>query len=90
MADKSAQAKWIATLREEIRQECGNGWMVRGIGNGLVQKVQLTVRFEEGKRNSIILGPKAKTDPDFVPWVGTSADWILNLATEISLTMKSA
>ena len=88
MADKSTKAKWITDLREEIRQECGNGWMVRGIGNGLIQKVQLTVRFEEGKRNSIILGPKAKSDPDFVPWIGTSAEWILNIATEISLTMK--
>ncbi len=63
--------------------------MVRGIGKGLVQKVQLTVRFEDGNRASIILGPKAKSDPDFVPWVGTSAGWILKISTEISLIMKS-
>ena len=63
--------------------------MVRGIGKGLVQKVQLTVRFEDGNRTSIVLGPKAKSDPDFVPWVGTSAGWILKISTDISLIMKS-
>ena len=78
MVEKSA--KWITSLRENIRKECGDGWMVRGIGNGHVQKVQLTVRYEDGKRESIILGPKAKSDPDFVPWVGTSAGWILNVS----------
>ena len=81
--------KWIASLREEIRQECGEGWMVRGIGKGLVQKVQLSVRLEDGNRTSIVLGPKAKSDPDFVPWVGTSAEWILKISTDISLIMKS-
>ena len=50
-------SKWITSLREEIRLECGEGWMVRGIGKGLVQKVKLTVRFEDGKRTSIVLGP---------------------------------
>tara|TARA_Y100001968_G_C19339364_1_gene708643 strand:- start:55 stop:759 length:705 start_codon:yes stop_codon:yes gene_type:complete len=89
MADKSAKSKWVSALRADIRKECGEGWMVRGIGKGLLQKVQLTVRFEDGQRTSIILGPKAKSDPDFVPWVGTSAEWILNIATEISQTMKS-
>ena len=87
MPDKPS--KWITSLREEIRQECGEGWMVRGIGKGLVQKVQLTVRLEDGNRSSIILGPKAKSDPDFVPWVGTSAGWILKISTDISLIMKS-
>ena len=87
MPDKPS--KWINSLREEIRKECGEGWMVRGIGNGLVQKVQLTVRFENGNRTSIVLGPKAKSDPDFVPWVGTSAGWILKISTDISLIMKS-
>ncbi len=87
MADKPS--KWITSLREEIRQECGEGWMVRGIGKGLVQKVQLTVRFEDGNRTSIVLGPKAKNNPDFVPWVGTSAGWILKISTDISLIMKS-
>ena len=87
MSDKPS--KWIASLREEIRDECGEGWMVRGIGKGLVQKVQLTVRFEDGNRTSIVLGPKAKSDPDFVPWVGTSAGWILKICTDISLIMKS-
>jgi len=87
MPDKPS--KWINSLREEIRKECGEGWMVRGIGNGLVQKVQLTVRFEDGTRSSIVLGPQAKSDPDFVPWVGTSAGWILKISTAISLTMKS-
>ena len=87
MPDKPS--KWITSLREEIRQECGEGWMVRGIGKGLVQKVQLTVRFEDGNRASIVLGPKAKSDPDFVPWVGTSAGWILKVSTDISLIMKS-
>tara|TARA_Y100001968_G_scaffold327445_1_gene372519 strand:- start:1137 stop:1874 length:738 start_codon:yes stop_codon:yes gene_type:complete len=82
-------SKWIASLREEIRQECGKGWMVRGIGKGLVQKVQLTVRSEDGNRISIILGPKAKSDPDFVPWVGTSAGWILKVSQDMSLIMKS-
>ena len=82
-------SKWITSLRKQIREECGEGWMVRGIGNGLVQKVQLTVRFEDGNRASIVLGPKAKQDPDFVPWVGTSAGWILQMAKDISLTMKS-
>ena len=86
MADKSA--KWITALREKIRQQCGTGWMVRGVGDGLVQRVQLTVRFDDGNRTSIILGPKARCDPDFVPWVGTSAGWILNLSTEISQIMK--
>jgi len=62
--------------------------MVRGVGDGLVQRVQLTVRFDDGNRTSIILGPKARCDPDFVPWVGTSAGWILNLSTEISQIMK--
>ena len=87
MPDKPS--KWITSLREEIRQECGEGWMVRGIGKGLVQKVQLTVRFEDGNRTSIVLGAKAKSDPDFVPWVGTSAGWILKVSTDISLIMKS-
>ena len=87
MPDKNA--KWITSLRESIRKESGNGWMVRGIGNGYVQKVQLTVRHEDGSRESIILGPKAKSDPDFVPWVGTSAEWILSVSTDISSTMKS-
>jgi len=87
MPDKPS--KWINSLREEIRKECGEGWMVRGIGNGLVQKVQLTVRFEDGTRSSIVLGPQAKSDPDFVPWVGTSAGWILKISTDISLIMKS-
>ncbi len=87
MRDKPS--KWIACLREEIRQACGEGWMVRGIGKGLVQKVQLTVRFEDGNRTSIVLGPKAKSDPDFVPWVGTSAGWILKISTDLSLIMKS-
>ncbi|KGG19964.1 putative BRCA1 C Terminus (BRCT) domain [Prochlorococcus marinus str. SS2] len=63
--------------------------MVRGIGSGHVQKVQLTVRFENGKRSSIILGPKAKSDPDFVPWGVTSAGWILNVCKAISLKMES-
>ena len=89
MADKSAKSKWVSVLRADIRKQCGEGWMVRGVGNGLVQKVQLTVRFEDGDRNSIILGPKAKSDPDFVPWVGTSAEWILTIATEICISMKS-
>ena len=87
MPDKPS--KWITSLREEIRQECGEGWMVRGIGKGLVQKVQLTVRFKDGIRNSIVLGPKSKSDPDFVPWVGTSAGWILKISKDISLIMKS-
>ncbi|KGG14187.1 MULTISPECIES: hypothetical protein [Prochlorococcus] len=82
-------SKWITSLREEIRQKCGEGWMVRGIGKGLVQKVQLTVRLESGNRTSIVLGPKAKSDPDFVPWVGTSAGWILKISTDISAIMKS-
>ena len=83
MADKSQ--KWISTLREGIKRECGEGWMVRGIGDGLVKRVQLTVRFDDGTRASIILGPKNKSNPDFVPWGGTSAGWILNTTTEISL-----
>ena len=87
MVEKSA--KWITSLRENIRKECGDGWMVRGIGNGHVQKVQLTVRYENGKRESIVLGPKAKSDPDFIPWVGTSAGWILNISADISSTMNS-
>jgi len=87
MPDKPS--KWVTSLREEIQKECGKGWMVRGIGNGLIQKVQLTVRLEDGNRTSIILGPKAKSDPDFVPWVGTSAGWILKISTDISLVMKS-
>ncbi len=87
MPDKPS--KWINSLREEIRQECGDGWMVRGIGKGLVQKVQLTVRLNDGNRTSIVLGPKAKSDPDFVPWVGTSSGWILKISTDISLIMKS-
>ncbi len=87
MPDKPS--KWITSLREDIRQECGEGWMVRGIGKGLVQKVQLTIRLENGKRSSIILGPKAKSDPDFVPWVGTSAKWILKVTKDIALIMKS-
>ena len=87
MPDKPS--KWIPSLREDIRQECGEGWMVRGIGKGLVQKVQLTVRCEDGKRTRIVLGPKAKSDPDFVPWVGTSAGWILKTSIAISLIMKS-
>ncbi len=87
MPDKPS--KWITSLREEIRKECGKGWMVRGIGKGLVQKVQLTVRFEDGTRTSIVLGPKAKNNPDFVPWVGASAGWILKISTDISLIMKS-
>ncbi len=87
MPDKPS--KWITSLREDIRQECGEGWMVRGIGKGLVQKVQLTIRLENGKRSRIILGPKAKSDPDFVPWVGTSAKWILKVSKDISLIMKS-
>ena len=87
MPDKPST--WITSLREEIRQACGKGWMVRGIGKGLVQKVQLTVRFKDGNRSSIILGPKAKSNPDFVPWVGTSAGWILKISTDISLIMKS-
>ncbi len=87
MIDKSA--KWITSLREEIRKECGHGWMVRGIGNGHVQKVQLTIRYKNGERDSIILGPKAKRDPDFVPWVGTSAGWILHVSKDISIIMKS-
>jgi len=82
-------SKWIASLREEIRNECGEGWMVRGIGKGLVQKVQLTVRFDDGHRTSIVLGPKAKSDPDFVPWVGTSAGWVLKISTDISLITES-
>ncbi|KZR82970.1 hypothetical protein PMIT1342_00621 [Prochlorococcus marinus str. MIT 1342] len=86
MADKSA--KWITALRDGIRRQCGDGWMVRGVGNGLLQRVQLTVRFDDGTRTSIILGPKAKTDPDFIPWVATSADWILKISTEISELMK--
>ena len=81
--------KWVNSLREKIRVECGEGWMVRGIGNGLIQKVQLTVRFEDGTRASILLGPKSKQDPDFVPWVGSSANWILRIARDISITMKS-
>ena len=88
MLDKQP-AQWITSLREDIRKESGDGWMVRGIGNGHVQKVQLTVRHEDGSRESIILGPKAKSDPDFVPWVGTSAGWILSVSTEISLIMQS-
>ena len=87
MGEKSA--KWITSLRENIRKECGDGWMVRGIGNGHVQKVQLTVRYENGKRASIVLGPKAKSDPDFIPWVGTSAGWILNISADISSIMSS-
>ena len=87
MPDKPS--KWTTSLREEIRKECGDGWMVRGIGKGLIQKVQLTVRFENGKRTSIVLGPKAKSDPNFVPWVGTSAEWILKISRDISRIMKS-
>lgn len=87
MADKSA--KWITTLRDGIQRECGSGWMVRGVGNGLVQRVQLTVRFDDGSRSSIILGPRAKSDPDFVPWVGASSGWILKMSREIAQQMKS-
>ncbi len=87
MTDKPS--KWITSLREEIRQECGEGWMVRGIGKGLVQKVQLTVRFEDGVRTSIVLRPKVKSDQNFVPWVGTSARWILKISKDISRIMQS-
>jgi len=87
MNDKPS--KWITSLREEIRQECGDGWMVRGIGKGLVQKIQLTVRLADDTRTSIVLGPKAKSDPDFVPWLGTSAGWILKTSKDISLIMQS-
>lgn len=86
MAEKSA--KWITNLRNGLRRDCGEGWMVRGVGDGLVQRVQLTVRADDGSRSSITLGPKAKTDPDFIPWVGTSAGWILNTSTQISELMK--
>ena len=41
MADKSA--KWITALRDGIRRQCGDGWMVRGVGDGLLQRVQLKV-----------------------------------------------
>ncbi len=82
-------SKWISSLREEIQQKCGEGWMVRGIGKGLVQKVQLTVRFKDGNRTSIVLGPTAKSDPDFIPWVGTSAGWIFKITKDISVIMKS-
>ena len=81
--------KWVDSLREKIRSECGEGWMVRGIGNGLIQKVQLTVRFADGTRASTVLGPNSKQDPDFIPWVASSANWILKIATDISMTMKS-
>tara|TARA_Y100001968_G_C19392516_1_gene736420 strand:- start:101 stop:775 length:675 start_codon:yes stop_codon:yes gene_type:complete len=87
MSDKPS--KWISSLRQAIRKECGETWMVRGIGKGLIQKIQLTIRFEDGTRNSIILGPKAKSDPNFVPWVESSAGWILKTSTEISLIMRS-
>ena len=87
MVEKSA--KWITSLREDIRKQCGDGWMVRGIGNGYLKKIQLTIRSEDGARDSIILGPKAKSDPDFVPWVESSSGWILNVSSDISLTMKS-
>ncbi len=87
MADKSA--KWITALRDGIHRECGDGWMVRGVGNGLVQRVQLTVRFDDGTRTSVILGPRAKSDPDFIPWVGTSSGWILNMSAEIAQLMKA-
>ena len=82
-------AKWIKTLRERVRHECGNGWMVRGVGSGLIQRVQLIVRFEDGTRSRIVLGPTSKTDPDFVPWIGSSSGWILNMAKEISLIMRT-
>ncbi len=86
MADKSA--KWITALRDGVRRDCGDGWMVRGVGDGLVQRVQLTVRFDDGTRTSIILGAKAKNDPDFIPWAATSAGWIVNMSSEILQVMK--
>ena len=33
MADKSA--KWITALRDRIRRQCGDGWMVRGVDDGM-------------------------------------------------------
>jgi len=69
-------AKWVAHVRGAIKQQHGFGWSVRGISG----KVQLTRRYEDGTRSSVVLD---------LPWTSACAAELLPLVLEIRERMDS-
>ena len=62
--------EWVTTMRKALRQDSGDGWMVRDIRG----RIQLTYRFEDGQRSSAVTT---------LPWVGSSHRELLALAARI-------
>ncbi len=69
MAVKRSPA-WVGAMRKGLMGQNGEGWTLRDIRG----RIQLTVRFEDGQRTSLVLD---------LPWAGTSqlASWYLEALT---------
>ncbi len=72
---KPKTPRWIETLRQAIKQQHGFGWSVRDVGG----KVQLTRRYEDGSRSSVVLG---------LPWNAESTADVLGLLPLIRSRME--
>lgn len=69
-------ARWVLTLRQAVKQDHGFGWNLREISG----KVQLTRRFDDGTRSSVVLD---------LPWSSESTTDVLGLIKEIRARMEN-
>jgi len=67
--------RWVATLRQAIKQEHGFGWNVREISG----KVQLTRRYEDQSRSSVVLD---------IPWNSDSITPVLAAMHDLRTRME--
>ena len=66
---------WVKGMRQALTGLAGEGWMVRDIRG----RIQLTVRFDDGQRSSVVLEP---------PWAGTSQAALLTTAEKLKALMS--
>jgi integrase len=65
---------WVGAMRKGLNGLNGEGWTVRDIRG----RIQLTVRFEDGQRTSLVLD---------LPWAGTSQADLLSTAAKLKTLM---
>lgn len=68
-------AKWVSNVRGAIKHQHGFGWSIREVAG----KVQLTRRFEDGSRSSVVLD---------LPWNPDCTGTLLGLLPEIRHRME--
>ena len=66
---------WVKGMRQALTGLAGEGWTVRDIRG----RIQLTVRFDDGQRSSVVLE---------LPWVGTSQAALLTTTEKLKALMS--